>query len=429
VVKTRKINHNKVKKLKERLYNTPEDLRKALNKLNREDRDLIIELMGRDPLSRFYHFALASYVLILSICLIWPFDITFPKKNGFLWLNKSQGIEFIENGQVFSNDSTRSLCRKLIAGSGITVEVWAATNDLDQSGPARIISYSLNPEQRNFTLGQQNSSLIFRLRTTETDLNGVFPFNEVRGVFDTKDIKHIVVTYDFNQQDVYVNGSQVAKKNCPTGTLDNWNPAFPLIIGNEANWERPWLGKVFYAAIYNRPLRTEEIQKHYSKSQSVNGGNYCKNSDRKDGMLVQYCFDEGRGNTIKNSSGINPKLNLTVPKWTHQKQWSNDQFPSFRYTNGHLQEVFLNIVAFIPLGFLLHAICRNRNKMSNKIAISIVVFGAFLSCTFEFIQYFSLTRYSSLLDVLHNSIGTGLGVGLDRWYAAQLQTSSENLRI
>ena len=223
--------------------------------------------------------------------------------------------------------------------------------------------------------------------------------------------------------------SKLLHKNCPTGTFDNWNPSFPLLIGNEANWDRPWTGKIFYAAIYNRALEKREIQNHFLKGQPVYNGNYCSDSDKSDGLLVQYCFDEGRGDIINNSSGKNNKLNLIVPKWTHQKRLSNDQFPIFRYNSGHLEEVVLNIIAFAPLGFLVHAIRRKRNKVSVKIGLYIILFGAVLSFTFEFIQYFSLTRYPSLLDILHNTIGTGIGVGLDRWYAAKLLPSIENLKI
>ena len=178
---------NKDNEKKNHSHSTPESLQIALNKLNSQEREKIIGLIGRDPFCNIYRIALVIYLLILTIILLWPFDLTFPKKNGVEWLSNSQGIEFIDNGQIYSHGKTRTLCRKLKEGRGLSVEVWLATSDLDQSGPARIISYSLNPEQRNFTLGQQKNSLIFRLRTTETDLNGVFPFNEVEGVFDSSE--------------------------------------------------------------------------------------------------------------------------------------------------------------------------------------------------------------------------------------------------
>ena len=414
---------------KNNFHSTPEILRIALKKLNFQEKEQIEGLIGRDPLCKIYRCAFVIYLSILTIILLWPFDIAFPKKNGFEWLRNSQGIEFIDNGLIYSYGKTRTLYSMVKEGRGLSVEVWVATSDLEQSGPARIISYSLGSEQRNFTLGQQKNSLIFRLRTTETDLNGVFPVNEVEDVFNSQDIKHIVVSYDFNKQKVYVNGAKVSEKCCPVGTFENWNPSFPLIIGNETNWERPWLGKIYFAAIYNRPLEIQEIQRRTSRGPKVFTKEYCKDIDRNDGLLLQYCFDEGSGDIIYNRSGTNNKINMIVPKWTHQKRLSNDQLLTFRYSSGHLEEVVLNIIAFVPLGFLVHAILRKGNEVSVKIGLYIIVSGAMLSFTFEFIQYFSITRYPSLLDILHNTVGTGIGVGIDRWYTAQLRHSIENLKI
>jgi hypothetical protein len=44
---------------------------------------------------------------------------------------------------------------------------------LEVRGPARIVSLSRNPSERNFTLGQSGAQLSFRLRTPTTGINGV----------------------------------------------------------------------------------------------------------------------------------------------------------------------------------------------------------------------------------------------------------------
>ena len=58
--------------------------------------------------------------------------------------------------------------------SAFTLATTFETSSLDQTGPARIISLSLDSYQRNVTLAQQNNQLIARIRTPATGSNGSF---------------------------------------------------------------------------------------------------------------------------------------------------------------------------------------------------------------------------------------------------------------
>ena len=66
--------------------------------------------------------------------------------------------------------------------SQFTVMATVATNKTVQYGPARIISLSADPGHRNFTLGQEDDNLIFRIRTPFTGNNGT-PDVIVRNIF------------------------------------------------------------------------------------------------------------------------------------------------------------------------------------------------------------------------------------------------------
>jgi len=170
------------------------------------------------------------------------------------WITKSNGIEFRQRGQVLSRSSTENLCGRLLIGTGFSLEMWIASENEVQSGPARIVSYSLNTGLRNFTLGQSGENLVMRLRTTKTDLNGINPHLKVANVFGSAGLQHIVVTYDFLEQRVYINGTIQAREKIPGGRFTNWDPSYYLVLGNEATGDRPWLGKIFFLAMYSRPL-------------------------------------------------------------------------------------------------------------------------------------------------------------------------------
>jgi hypothetical protein len=81
-----------------------------------------------------------------------------------------------------------------------------STNNLEQDGPARIISNSKDQYSRNFTLGQAGSNLVFRLRTPMTGANGTNPEFVIQKVFDKPDaILKTVITYDGSLVTIYVN--------------------------------------------------------------------------------------------------------------------------------------------------------------------------------------------------------------------------------
>ena len=71
---------------------------------------------------------------------------------------------------------------------------------------------------------------------------------------------------------------------------------------------------------------------------------------------------------------------------------------------GYWWDIVLNILLFIPLGFLLG----DRGWKA-------VLFGFLLSAFIELIQYFLLLGYCEADDVLNNTIGCGLGVLLWTW--------------
>ena len=88
------------------------------------------------------------------------------------------------------------LARRLRASNAFTIRVRVASDDSNQHDVARIVSNSVSPFRRNFTLGQLGDDLIIRLRTPVTGDNGVRPQMDVPGVFSTKEVRDILVTYD-----------------------------------------------------------------------------------------------------------------------------------------------------------------------------------------------------------------------------------------
>jgi hypothetical protein len=95
------------------------------------------------------------------------------------------------------------LAERLIATSQFTVMLSESTADLQQSGPARIVSVSATPHFRNLTLGQEAQDLVVRIRTPGTGLNGTLPEYIFPDFFMDQAPHNLALTYDSLALTVY----------------------------------------------------------------------------------------------------------------------------------------------------------------------------------------------------------------------------------
>ena len=190
----------------------------------------------------------------------------------FLWhgtLDGSNEIEprddasITENGQmdltggaILAKNVNHTLLAACQQNNQLTLECLVTTDNLDQSGPARIISFSNDATHRNFTFGQDGSSFAVRIRTPRTGTNalgGEFAFGKIELGKPT----HVIVSYFEGNVYCYINGELVHVSNGTQGDFSNWE-LYPLLFGDEASGGRNWEGKLSHVAIYSRFVGVEE---------------------------------------------------------------------------------------------------------------------------------------------------------------------------
>jgi glycopeptide antibiotics resistance protein len=123
-------------------------------------------------------------------------------------VQQRKGVFLDSNHWLETAASAEYLTQRIVGTSQFTLGMTVATSDTKQIGPARIISLSEDPGHRNFTLGQQGSDLVFRLRTPVTGENGTNPFLVAPDVFATKNLHNLIVTYDGLNLLLYVDGKR-----------------------------------------------------------------------------------------------------------------------------------------------------------------------------------------------------------------------------
>ncbi len=187
------------------------------------------------------------------------------------------GVEFLTSAgkAQATTQASRKLLTQILGSGQYSIEAWVVPANVtqgDANNPARIINYSGGSNERNFTVGQAEYRYAFINRSSaELSPNG--------NTFLTDDMdedlqstqQHIVVTFDLvNGRRVYVNGVDVSTTGnadadplLPAGNLVGWDPTYAFSMGNEADFSKPWEGKLRLVAIHNRAMTPTQIQQNF----------------------------------------------------------------------------------------------------------------------------------------------------------------------
>lgn len=145
----------------------------------------------------------------------------------------------------------------------LTIEATVTPSLAEQEGPARIVTFSTNVTNRDFTLGQLGQELIIRIRTPQTGPNGVGGVEPGLAIckLTAGEANHVIVSYRPGRIACYLNGEQVFEGDQIQGDFRDWS-AQHLLFGDEYGGARNWAGVLEGVAIYNRFLPPEEARRN-----------------------------------------------------------------------------------------------------------------------------------------------------------------------
>jgi dipeptidyl aminopeptidase/acylaminoacyl peptidase len=189
-------------------------------------------------------------------------DLTIETTTAVSWV--ADGLS-INNPALITSGSADRISQTCQTSNAVTVEVWAKTADLGQTGPARLIDFGIGPNDFNFSIAQDGNEGSASLRTTSTvDLEGeVAQAATLLDIFAVRGT-HLVYTRSgiTDEYELWVDGQRNATGQL-AGSFSNWQTGSILSIGNEPLGNRPWEGEVYMAAVYCRALGAEEVLRNF----------------------------------------------------------------------------------------------------------------------------------------------------------------------
>lgn len=100
-----------------------------------------------------------------------PLNLRISNTDAVAWL-PSGGLVINDPILMVSTGPAAKITNAVRASREITLEAWIKPANTTQTGPARIVTISKDPNQRNCTLGQKGGAYEMRFRTTSTSRNG-----------------------------------------------------------------------------------------------------------------------------------------------------------------------------------------------------------------------------------------------------------------
>lgn len=188
-------------------------------------------------------------------------DLKIHNTNAVKWTQ--DGLKVVSPVVIKSTQPSRQLANTCRNSDELTIDMWITPANVQQDGPARIVSMSNTTTSRNFTIGQgqwkNRPKDVFdvRLRTTETNANGEPSLVSKRGAVKAAKVHLLYSRQSDGTTQLYVDGVKVATGRVQ-GDLNGWNNGYSLLLANEATGDRPWLGTYHRLAVYCEALEPSE---------------------------------------------------------------------------------------------------------------------------------------------------------------------------
>jgi VanZ family protein len=332
-------------------------------------------------------------LFIILLAGLWPFHVP---KNEVTWLTHEDGLSFGHHGAIISGSSFLAQPDK---ASG-SIELWLAPSLL--RGAHTILSFDGSAHRGvPFSIRQLDDSLIVEQDNEDTNGNSWTAWSVVKGAFHARKPVFVSVILGPRHTAVYLNG--FLYKDFAIG--DSWNNfTGQLVIANSPNNSDSWSGTIRGMAIYNRRLMQGEIFGHYLSWTRVNRPTLIG----EPAPIALYLFHERAGDIAHNEFDRRTDLKIPIRYFVLHPPFLESPSRSYHPSWSYWKDVTVNVVGFVPFGFLTTAYFSSVRHMKGAGWVAVAL-GFLTSLLIEILQGFLPTRNSGMNDLITNTLGTTTG--------------------
>ncbi len=331
---------------------------------------------------------------------VWP-------GNNVRWSDSGEGLIFDRYAVAyttgfFPSDSSST-------GYGLTIEMAIRPKFFRHSNFSFLLLVHDGKDERQLVFGQWRSSLLVM---NGCDYSNKRRVPKIYVPLDERAPQLISIVSNESGTKVFIDGVLRLTKADLVLHFPNSGGRARMVVGNSLHGGNPWMGQFLGLAMYDHSLADLIIQQHFNRWRLEKKFNVMQ----ADKPRLLYAFDEGQGNKALNRMGDGPDLIIPSEMEILEKDVLSWPHLSGVATPRIMEDVLINLIGFIPLGFLLIATMSRIKSVDDRtgaIVAMLVVFS--FSMCIEVAQVWIPIRDSSMLDLIMNTFGGGAGVLSFRW--------------
>jgi len=351
---------------------------------------------GRAGYGRLVEVLCLCVLGIMLVAGLWPFC---APRNRVQWLGDKNGLQFASNSSVLSTTAFHS--KGHAANRLESIEIWLVPGSTSNTRTILGFSESDHPGA-GFTLRQYKDALFAQQHYI--DKNGTpraewLPVGNAPGEGNPL---FVSITMGDLGTSIYMDGV-LKRAFARRGTSTN-NLTGRLVVADAAEGRSSWPGQVLGLAMYASQLTPSQVAKHYA-SWTKRQPPFIREDEAP---MALFKFDERQGNVVHNQ--IDSTNNLLIPDRYSalHKPFLASVAHDYQPTWGYWYDIGVNLVGFIPCGFLF-TVWLSEVRVLKYPALTAILVGLLISLMIEVLQAFLPTRSSGITDLITNTLGTAVG--------------------
>ncbi len=272
-----------------------------------------------------------------------------------------------------------------------------------------LLMFHNGDDNRQFIVAQWHSWIIV-MNGNDYDHSRKTPRISVNLNPGSQDIRFLTINSDQEGTSIYLDGKHVKTMN-DLRLIIPQDPKTRLILGNGADGRHPWQGTIYGLAFFDHALGNNQIQAHFRSWQRNRNFLFAE----KERPVILYLFDEKLFGKIADHGSACAHLEIPSSMHVIKKRFLMGDWHRTAKNDGFLQDALLNLLGFVPLGFVFTFTFSKAGSGLGKHAVLLTfALGISVSLLIEILQVWIPTRSSDVFDLFFNTIGLLIGIYLFR---------------
>lgn len=356
--------------------------------------------------SEIFRWAILSLIMVLVVLF---FGLNVKEggiTNDVQWLPHERLIRFQNSGIAYVNDLRVIRLRR--QPGPLTIEMAVTPGSVQRQGFSPLLVMHDGADQRQIAIWQWGPSLIV-MNGDDYDNSRRRPRVTDRNFLMYRRTCYLTITSAEQGTRVFVNGVQTAANR-------KWRLTFPiqgdvlrLVLGNSVDGKHGWTGDIHGLAIFGEAISAEKVRQRYEQWIVDHNFDFLQ----QESPLLLFNFNQKSGIRFADQSGNQQDLEIPPHMIALKRTILASPWPHLNWSRAMVGDMVVNTLGFMPLGIVLYGLLAcfpgvfGRND--KFVAVSLCML---LSLGIELAQAWIPTRYSTLLDLLLNTFGAWLGIGL-----------------